>query len=210
MQGEQAVGRVRGASTTHDGSYCCPEARRLILSVSVTHSCPASPLNREDRPNWSALLKSTPTVCSRSRRSTAPPVRRANITITNSVGRLSTAEIDQMIKDAESFKQADKEFSSKHEAKQELESYIAQVESTITSPDVGMKIKRHNKSAVEAELAKALEKLEVEDVSADELRKAQLHLKCVAPYIPFYLKLIPMSFIPLLRRAMSKAMSARG
>lgn len=105
--------------------------------------------------------------------------RRANITITNSVGRLSSAEIDQMIKDAESFKQADKEFSAKHEAKQELESYIAQVESTITSPDVGIKMKRHNKSAVEAELAKALEKLEVEDTSADELRKQQLHLKCV-------------------------------
>ncbi|WAR58336.1 hypothetical protein PtB15_5B570 [Puccinia triticina] len=61
--------------------------------------------------------------------------RRANITITNSVGRLSSAEIDQMIKDAESFKQADKEFSAKHEAKQELESYISQVEATITSPE---------------------------------------------------------------------------
>jgi L1 cell adhesion molecule like protein len=67
-----------------------------------------------------------------------------------------------MIKDAESFKQADKEFSAKHEAKQELESYISQVEATITSPEVGMKIKRNNKAAVEAELAKALEKLEIE------------------------------------------------
>ncbi|OAV98752.1 heat shock protein SSB [Puccinia triticina 1-1 BBBD Race 1] len=103
--------------------------------------------------------------------------RRANITITNSVGRLSSAEIDQMIKDAESFKQADKEFSAKHEAKQELESYISQVEATITSPEVGMKIKRNNKAAVEAELAKALEKLEIEDSSADELKKCQLGLK---------------------------------
>lgn len=86
--------------------------------------------------------------------------RRANIKITNSVGRLSSGEIYQMIKVAESFKQADKEFSAKHEAKQELESYIAQVEGTITSPEVGMKIKRNNKAAVKAELAKALEKLE--------------------------------------------------
>merc|ERR1712137_778323 len=100
--------------------------------------------------------------------------RRANITITNSVGRLSSSEIDQMIKDAESFKQADKEFSAKHEAKQELESYISQVEGTITSPEVGMKIKRNSKAAVEAELAKALEKLEIEDSSADELKKCQL------------------------------------
>eukprot|EP00918_Siedleckia_nematoides_P081362 GHVU01178435.1.p1 GENE.GHVU01178435.1~~GHVU01178435.1.p1 ORF type:complete len:592 (-),score=103.47 GHVU01178435.1:134-1789(-) len=103
--------------------------------------------------------------------------RRANITITNSVGRLSSGEIDQMIKDAESFKQADKEFSAKHEAKQELESYIAQVEGTITSPEVGMKIKRNNKAAVEAELAKALEKLDIEDTTADELKKCQLALK---------------------------------
>ncbi|KAH9813229.1 heat shock protein 70 family [Melampsora americana] len=103
--------------------------------------------------------------------------RRANITITNSVGRLSSSEIDQMIKDAESFKQADKEFSAKHEAKQELESYISQVEGTITSPEVGMKIKRNNKAAVEAELAKALEKLEIEDSTADELKKCQLGLK---------------------------------
>lgn len=56
--------------------------------------------------------------------------RRANITITNSVGRLSSSEIDQMIKDAETFKQADKDFTNKHEAKQELESYISTVEST--------------------------------------------------------------------------------
>jgi hypothetical protein len=39
--------------------------------------------------------------------------RRANISITNSVGRLSSSEIDQMIKDAETFKQADKDFTAK-------------------------------------------------------------------------------------------------
>lgn len=75
--------------------------------------------------------------------------RRANITITNSVGRLSSTEIETMIRDAETFKQADKDFTAKHEAKSEyvhscprcsisangaprLESYIAQVESTST------------------------------------------------------------------------------
>jgi len=103
--------------------------------------------------------------------------RKANITITNSVGRLSSHEIDEMIKNAESFKQADKEFSARHEAKQELESYVSQVESTITSPDVGMKMKRAHKSAIESELAKALERLEIEDSTADELKKAQLNLK---------------------------------
>ncbi|KAF8201462.1 heat shock protein 70 family [Pholiota molesta] len=98
--------------------------------------------------------------------------RKASISITNSVGRLSTAEIDQMIKDAEQFKAADKEFSARHEAKSDLEAYVHQVESTITSPEIGMKLKRGAKAQVEAELARALEKLEIEDSSADELRKA--------------------------------------
>jgi len=97
--------------------------------------------------------------------------------ITNSVGRLSSAEIDQMIKDAEQFKQADKDFSARHEAKSDLEAYIHQVEATITSPEIGMKLKRGAKGQVEAELARALEKLEIEDSTSDELRKAQLGIK---------------------------------
>ncbi|KAI0303362.1 heat shock protein 70 family [Multifurca ochricompacta] len=89
--------------------------------------------------------------------------RKASISITNSVGRLSSAEIDQMIKDAEQFKQADKDFSA--------------LEATITSPEIGMKLKRGAKSQVESELARALEKLEIEDSTGDELRKAQLGIK---------------------------------
>lgn len=82
-----------------------------------------------------------------------------------------------MVKDAEQFKQADKEFSARHEAKSDLEAYVHQVESTITSPEIGMKLKRGAKGQVEAELARALEKLEIEDSTADELRKAELTLK---------------------------------
>jgi heat shock 70kDa protein 1/2/6/8 len=82
-----------------------------------------------------------------------------------------------MIKDAEQFKQADKDFTARHEAKADLEAYIHQVESTITSPEFGMKMKRGAKSSVESELAKAMEKLELEDSTSDELRKAQLGIK---------------------------------
>ena len=82
-----------------------------------------------------------------------------------------------MIKDAEQFKQADKDFSARHEAKSDLESYIQSVENTITSPDIGMKLKRGAKAQVEAELARALEKLEMEDSTADDLKKAQLGIR---------------------------------
>lgn len=42
---------------------------------------------------------------------------------------------------------------------------------------MGAKIKRGARGAVEAEIAKALEKLEQEDVTADELKKAHLGVK---------------------------------
>ena len=82
-----------------------------------------------------------------------------------------------MIKDAEQFKQADKDFSARHEAKSDLEAYIHQVENTITSPELSMKLKRGAKGAVEAELARALEKLEMEDSTAEDLKKQQLVIK---------------------------------
>jgi len=103
--------------------------------------------------------------------------RKAAVTISNSVGRLSSAEIDDMVAAAEKFKQADKEFSDKHQSKQELESYVQTVEATISSPDFGSKMRKGAKSQVEQSLAAALERLEVEDSSADDLRKAHLTLK---------------------------------
>jgi heat shock protein 1/8 len=92
-----------------------------------------------------------------------------------------------MIANAEKFKQADKDFSEKHSAKQELETYVSTVEATLSSPDFSSKAKRGQKvgvsarsaifaddalqSAVESQLAAALEKLEVEDSSPEDLRK---------------------------------------
>jgi len=58
-----------------------------------------------------------------------------------------------MIKDAEQYKIVDKEFTARHEAKSELETYVHQIENSITSPEIGMKLKRGAKSQVEAELA---------------------------------------------------------
>ena len=149
-----------------------------------------------DRLNLSPLSKSMQTASSKSLHRIVHPVARLRSVrtlalirddrllmptctsgITNSVGRLSSAEIEQMVKDAEQFKQADKDFSARHEAKSDLEAYIHQVENTITSPEIGMKLKRGAKAQVEAELARALEKLEIEDSTADELRKAQLGIK---------------------------------
>ena len=101
--------------------------------------------------------------------------RKANITITNSVGRLSSTEIEQMIKDSENFKASDKEFQARHDAKNDLEAYVHQVESTVSSPNANFK--RAQKIQVEQELAKALEVLELDDAKADDFRRASLRLK---------------------------------
>lgn len=60
----------------------------------------------------------------------------------------------------------------------ELESYIHQVEQTISGPELSLKIKRGAKSAVEAELAKAMEKLEIENATSDEVSFSTLFSPC--------------------------------
>lgn len=105
--------------------------------------------------------------------------RSANITISNSVGRLSSADIEKMINDAETFKTADEAFSKRHEAKQHLESYVSSIEASITDPAVTAKLKRGAKDRVETALSDALAALELTDASADDLRKAELNLKRV-------------------------------
>ena len=56
-------------------------------------------------------------------------------------------------------------------------SLIASGEQSISAPELAAKIKRGARGAVESEIAKALEKLEQEDATADELKKAQLGVK---------------------------------
>lgn len=49
---------------------------------------------------------------------------KQNLTIRNEKGRLSQAEIDQMLKNAEQFAEQDKQIKEKHEAKQALEGFL--------------------------------------------------------------------------------------
>jgi L1 cell adhesion molecule like protein len=103
--------------------------------------------------------------------------RSANITISNSVGKLSTADIENMINDAEKFKSKDDAFSKRFEAKQQLEGYISRVEDIITDPTLSVKLKRGQKEKIEQALAEAMEQLEIEGSSSDDLKKKELALK---------------------------------
>ncbi|KAI4732201.1 heat shock protein 70, partial [Aureobasidium sp. EXF-12298] len=105
--------------------------------------------------------------------------RSANITISNSVGKLSSAEIDKMVEDAAKFKSSDEAFTKKFESRQQLESYISRVEEIVSDPTMSLKLKRNQKEKIESALSDAMAQLEIEDSSADDLKKKELALKRV-------------------------------
>ncbi|OZJ06291.1 Heat shock 70 kDa protein 2 [Bifiguratus adelaidae] len=105
--------------------------------------------------------------------------RKANITISNSAGRLSAAEIERMIKDAEQFADVDKKKEETVQARQELENYVYQIESTMNEPNISMKMKRGDKNAIEEALAEAMEFLDInaEGADKDNIKGAEKKLK---------------------------------
>ncbi|GAB7332626.1 hypothetical protein MBLNU13_g04393t1 [Cladosporium sp. NU13] len=105
--------------------------------------------------------------------------RSANITINNSVGKLSSYEIEKMVEDAEKFKSSDEAFSKKFESRQQLESYISRVEEIVSDPGMSMKLKRGQKEKIESALSDAMAQLEIEDATSDDLKKKELALKRV-------------------------------
>ncbi|KAK3630093.1 Heat shock protein ssb1 [Elasticomyces elasticus] len=105
--------------------------------------------------------------------------RSANITISNSVGKLSSGEIEKMVEDAAKFKSTDEAFTKKFEARQQLESYISRVEEIVSDPTMSMKLKRGQKEKIESALSDAMAQLEIEDAGSDDLRKKELALKRV-------------------------------
>ena len=80
-----------------------------------------------------------------------------------------------MIKDAEQFKQADKDFSAHFDAKSQLETYIRSVQQMISDPDV--KFNRGGNHKIQTELANALATLELDQPSVGDLNRAELSLK---------------------------------
>lgn len=105
--------------------------------------------------------------------------RTANITISNSVGKLSTTDIEKAIADAEKFKSTDDAFSKKHEARQQLESYISRVEEIVSDPSMSLKLKRGTREKIESTLSDAMAQLEIEDSTHEDLKKKELALKRV-------------------------------
>ena len=84
---------------------------------------------------------------------------------------------DSMNADAEKFKTKDEAFSKRFEAKQQLESYISRVEEIISDPTLSLKLKRGQKEKLEQSLSEAMGQLEIEESTAEDLKKKELALK---------------------------------
>ncbi|OMJ07694.1 Heat shock protein sks2 [Smittium culicis] len=94
--------------------------------------------------------------------------RKADITISNSTGHLSAAEIERMVKDAEKFADEDRKKQEAVQAKQDLEQYIMQVENNLSDIKIETRLKRADKEAVENALAEAMEWLDINNSSASK------------------------------------------
>jgi L1 cell adhesion molecule like protein len=102
--------------------------------------------------------------------------KEQKITISNDGSRLSQDEIEQMVKDAEKFKEEDEKQKQTLEAKNNFENYIYHMKSTIQDDKLKEKLGDEYEK-MEEKLKQAEQVLDVLDVSKEEYEKAQKELE---------------------------------
>merc|ERR1712062_20003 len=135
-----------------------PPAQRGVPQIEVTFEIDANGIL-----NVSALDKATS--------------NSENITITNDTGRLSEAEIEKMIRDAELYKEQDEQTRARVEAIQSLRSYIASVKTTLENDDVKNKLEEDEIIEATASISDAEEWLEENQYSEDEVTVEDINEK---------------------------------
>jgi len=104
--------------------------------------------------------------------------RTANITITNSVGKLSSSQIEKAVEDAAKFKEVDSEFSKRHDSRQQLEAYCGRISEMLSDPlSHNMKFKQSQREKIEGELSNSMALLELEDSTANDMAKALANMR---------------------------------
>merc|ERR1711877_40716 len=100
------------------------------------------------------------------------------ITITNDKGRLSKEEIDQMVADAERFREQDDLVRKKVEAKNGLENYCYQMKNTLNDDKLKTHFTEEDKSTIEATANEGLQWLEGNtEAEAAEMEAKQKELE---------------------------------
>merc|ERR1711957_351654 len=102
------------------------------------------------------------------------------ITITNEKGRLSQAEIDRMVSEAEKFRAEDEENRGKVEAKNGLENYCFTMRNTLNEDRLKEKFEAGDKEKIEAAVQEALDWLDKNQLAEkDEFETKQKELEGV-------------------------------
>merc|ERR1711881_48796 len=102
------------------------------------------------------------------------------ITITNEKGRLSQAEIDRMVQEAEKYRAEDEQNKQKIEAKNGLENYCFQMRNTLSDDKLKDKFEGGDKEKIEAAVQEALDWLDKNQLAEkDEFESKQKELEGV-------------------------------
>jgi L1 cell adhesion molecule like protein len=102
------------------------------------------------------------------------------ITITNEKGRLSQAEIDRMVQEAEKYKAEDEQNKQKIEAKNGLENYCFQMRNTLSDDKLKDKFEGDDKDKIEKVIQEALDWLDKNQLAEkDEFEAKQKELEGV-------------------------------
>lgn len=106
--------------------------------------------------------------------------KSSQVTITNETGRLSKADIERMVKEAEQFKEEDEKQRRKVEARNELERYAYSVRSTTDREDLKEKLSEEDKVKLREAADAALKWLEEgADRDAEDCEARQRELEGV-------------------------------
>ena len=139
-----------------------PPAPRGVPKIEVTFDIDANGIL-----NVSAVEKSTG--------------KNNKITITNDSGRLSAAEVEKMVQDAEKYKQEDEKQREKITAKNQLENYAYSVKNTMEDSNVGSKTSEEDRERVLSKCKEVLAWLDVNQTAEkEEFEYQQKELEKVA------------------------------
>lgn len=106
--------------------------------------------------------------------------KKNQITITNDQARLSKAEIENMVKDASKYAEADKEARERIDAKNGLENYAFQMKNTMNDEKIASKVPAADKEKVLKECAEAIKWLESnQQASKEEYESRQKELEAI-------------------------------
>jgi len=104
-----------------------------------------------------------------------------NITITNDKGRLSKADIERMVREAEDYKAEDEKQKERIAAKNELESYCFSIKSTLEDDSINSKISDSDRNKVSdkcSEILKWLDSNQMAEIEEFTHKQKELESIC--------------------------------